>query len=90
MEKLNLLLVGGMGSIGQHLSKNLPKTCSLLIMDKKKLKKNPNNYIQCELEDIENLKNIVNNVPNNLIVVYLAGNLSNEFFWDRRDRWFLR
>lgn len=79
MTKFNLLLVGGMGSIGRSLINNIQEFDSLLIIDKKKITKPSNNYVQCELENINDLQKIIPNIPDNLVVVYLAGNLSNSF-----------
>ena len=82
MAKPTILLIGGMGSIGQSLCEIFLKNYSFIILDKKKLKKNPKNYIQCKLDDAKCLQNIMSDIPTDLTVIYLAGNLSNSFSID--------
>lgn len=80
MTKNNLVIVGGGGSIGNHLLESL-NIDNVYVLDKRILENNHKNtvFIECDLLNFNLLEKIISQFPPNLIVVYLAGNLSTEF-----------
>lgn len=80
MTKNNLVIVGGGGSIGNHLLESL-NIDNVYVLDKQILENNHKNtvFIKCDLLNFNLLEKIISQFPPNLIVVYLAGNLSTEF-----------
>ena len=80
MNKNNLLIVGGSGSIGNALIKLL-NVDHIYILDKQILKNNKKNVtcFKCDMLNFDLLKKIISKLPSNLIVLYLVGNLSIEF-----------
>lgn len=84
MNNTNLLIVGGGGSIGNHLINSL-NFDNVYILDKQILKNTQKNitFFKCDLLNSDLLEKIISDLPNNLIVLYLAGNLSTEFKTDQ-------
>ncbi|MCJ8305492.1 MAG: NAD(P)-dependent oxidoreductase [Nitrosopumilus sp.] len=80
MTKNNLLIVGGGGSIGNYLLESL-NIDNVYVLDKQILKNNHKNitFFECDLLNFNLLEKIISQLPSNLMVVYLAGNLSIEF-----------
>lgn len=81
MDKPSLLLVGGSGSLGTSLLKTLKSEFSIYVIDKNP----PKDYECCRyfLCDIADLKLTDIDIPDKLIVLYLAGNLTNSL--DKND-----
>lgn len=73
----NLLIVGGCGSIGQNLIEIIPKETPIFVLDKILCREYTSSckYFQCDLTDVHSIDLIASKLPNDLIVVYLAGNL---------------
>jgi len=75
----NLLIVGGSGSIGIQLVKQLNFKDKIFIIDKKSPTEITHNskFLKCDIANTNSLNKIVHLLPNDLLVLYLAGNLSN-------------
>jgi len=84
LNNYNLLIVGGCGSIGNALIKSLDVD-HIYVLDKQILKNNTKNitYFECDMINFDLLEKIISKLPANLLVVYLAGNLSTEFSSDQ-------
>ena len=75
----NLLIVGGSGSIGIQLVKQLNFKGKIFIIDKKSPTEitHSSKFLKCDITNTNSLSKIVHLLPNDLLVLYLAGNLSN-------------
>lgn len=75
----NLLIVGGSGSIGIQLVKQLNFKGKIFIIDKKSPTEitHSSKFLKCDITNTNSLSKIVHMLPNDLLVLYLAGNLSN-------------
>lgn len=73
----NLLIVGGCGSVGQNLTQIIPKEIPIYVLDKTMCKEHTLSckYHHCNLTDVTSVDLITSKLPDNLTVVYLAGNL---------------
>ena len=77
----NLLLVGANGSLGKSIVQTIKK--KFYLIDKHFINSPKSLYFSCNLTDISNLQNLVEQLPNNMFVIYLVGNPSNSF--EQRD-----
>ena len=73
----NLLIVGGCGSVGQNLIQIIPKEIPIYVLDKTVCREHTSSckYYHCNLSDVTSVDLITSKLPDNLTVVYLAGNL---------------
>lgn len=73
----NILIVGGCGSVGKNLIQLIPKVNSIYVLDKAICEENTSSYKyhKCDLVDVTSLELVASQLPENLTVVYLAGNL---------------
>jgi len=76
--KKNLLIVGGSGSIGKSFLNKFSDEFNIFILDKKNLKKKNFKFNLIDIDLSKNLNNdFTKKLPDNLIVIYLVGNLKN-------------
>ena len=76
--KKNLLIVGGSGSIGKSFLNKFSDEFNIFIFYKKNLKKKNFKFNLIDIDLTKNLNNdFTKKLPDNLIVIYLVGNLKN-------------
>ena len=77
MKKQNVLITGGSGFIGRHLSKTLYKKYNIYVVDRKKVKLNLKN-LKFFKSNISNTKLINKIISNNdiKIVIHLAAKIN--------------
>lgn len=79
MSPHNLLIVGGSGAIGTELIEKIEEYDVIYVIDRELPDVISSNckFFQCDLNDSNSMTKIKDELPNDLIVLYLAANISN-------------
>ena len=73
MNSRNYLIIGGLGSIGQALINHFEDR-NFIVIDKFPNTNSNVNFFQCDVSKKDQLEKIIPKLPDNLTVLYLAGN----------------